>query len=92
LSRKPDKNSSLRRLDLCPETSTKNALQEFHLWILIYDLDPSSPISSETVSTILFLTETIGTDPLPVEVLLFLPGGGLNRNMDPETFRFLQES
>jgi hypothetical protein len=48
------------------------------------------------VSTILFLTQNIGTDTgmvdLPVEVLLFLPGGGLNRNMDPETFRFLQES
>jgi hypothetical protein len=59
-------------------------------------MDPTSPISSGTVSTIMFLTETIGTDTgmvdLPVEVLLFLPGGGLNGNMDPETFRFLQKS
>jgi hypothetical protein len=31
--RKPDKNSSLRRLEFVPraETSTKNAVQEFHL-------------------------------------------------------------
>ncbi len=29
--RKPDKNSSLRDSSLCPETSTKNTFQEFHL-------------------------------------------------------------
>ncbi len=29
--RTPDKNSSLKRLQLCPETSTKNVVQEFHL-------------------------------------------------------------
>jgi hypothetical protein len=31
--RKPDKTSSLRRLEFMPRTSTKTAVQEFHLWI-----------------------------------------------------------
>jgi hypothetical protein len=31
--RKPEKNSSLRRLSLCPETSTKITVSEFHLRI-----------------------------------------------------------
>ncbi len=29
--RKPNKNSSLKRLGLCPETSTKKAVQELHI-------------------------------------------------------------